>query len=88
MGKRWHYNQLFVVQARPETVQSQKQGNVLRSYRLLGTGQNSPLVTGRAVGEAISQGKVNLILDTNKIDQFQPGEVLVQIEQTPTGNQL
>ncbi|AFZ24492.1 phosphoenolpyruvate synthase [Cylindrospermum stagnale PCC 7417] len=70
-------NQLFVVQARPETVQSQKNGNLLRSYRLLGTGQNSPLVTGRAVGEAISQGKVNLMLDTNKIDQFQAGEILV-----------
>ncbi len=86
-------NQLFVVQARPETVQSQKQGNVLRSYRLLletgnwglGTGEKSssssssphPLITGRAIGEAISQGKVRLILDVSKIDQFQPGEVLV-----------
>lgn len=73
-------NQLFVVQARPETVQSQKQGHVLRSYRLLGNGQESPripLVTGRAVGTAISQGKVHLILDPRKIDQFQAGEVLV-----------
>ncbi|MDZ8055280.1 MAG: phosphoenolpyruvate synthase [Aulosira sp. ZfuVER01] len=95
-------NQLFVVQARPETVQSQKQGNVLRSYRLLegdteivGRGdaesqditasphprvsvsKRHPLVTGRAIGEAISQGKVSLILDVSKIDQFQPGEVLV-----------
>jgi pyruvate,water dikinase len=86
-------NQLFVVQARPETVQSQKRGNVLRSYHLvletgdwgLGTGEKSssssssphPLVTGRAIGEAISQGKVSLILDVSKIDQFQAGEVLV-----------
>ncbi|MBE9004930.1 phosphoenolpyruvate synthase [Fortiea sp. LEGE XX443] len=71
-------NQLFIVQARPETVQSQKKGNVLRSYRLV-SGQESPLplVTGRAIGEAISQGKVRIILDDRKIDEFQPGDVLV-----------
>ncbi len=74
-------NQLFVVQARPETVQSQKTGNVLRSYRFLNTDKEvkfpHSLVTGCAVGEAISQGKVHLILDVNKIDQFQAGDVLV-----------
>ncbi|MEA5575952.1 phosphoenolpyruvate synthase [Anabaena sp. UHCC 0451] len=73
-------NQLFIVQARPETVQSQKQGNVLRNYRLIGgDGKQTeqPLVIGRAVGSAISQGEVHLILDASKIDQFQPGEVLV-----------
>ncbi|WP_341524736.1 phosphoenolpyruvate synthase [Nostoc sp. UHCC 0302] len=87
-------NELFVVQARPETVQSQKTGNVLRSYRLLlgtgdwglGTGEKSsqsptqspvPLVTGRAIGEAISQGKAHLILDAHRIEQFKAGEVLV-----------
>ncbi|MCC5603451.1 phosphoenolpyruvate synthase [Nostoc favosum] len=90
-------NQLFIVQARPETVQSQKTGNVLRSYRLLlgnrewgiGNGEKSsqsplpdsqspiPLVMGRAIGEAISQGKARLILDVQKLEQFQVGEVLV-----------
>ncbi|MHC0063908.1 phosphoenolpyruvate synthase [Nostoc sp. UIC 10890] len=83
-------NQLFIVQARPETVQSQKTGNVLRSYRLvLGNGEKSshsslhnsqspiPLVTGSAIGEAISQGKARLILDVQKLEQFQVGEVLV-----------
>ncbi|MEH1946329.1 MAG: phosphoenolpyruvate synthase [Nostoc sp.] len=89
-------NQLFIVQARPETVQSQKTGNVLRSYRLvlgnrewgIGNGENShsslpdsqspiPLITGSAIGEAISQGKVRLILDVQKLEQFQVGEVLV-----------
>ncbi|RCJ18538.1 phosphoenolpyruvate synthase [Nostoc sp. ATCC 43529] len=81
--------QLFIVQARPETVQSQKKGNVLRTYRLLGNresgvgnGEKSshspqPLVIGRAIGEAISQGKARLILDVQKLEQFQPGEVLV-----------
>ncbi|MEH2411787.1 phosphoenolpyruvate synthase [Nostoc sp.] len=83
-------NQLFIVQARPETVQSQKTGNILRSYRLLletgnwglGTGEKSsqsptPLITGRAIGEAISQGKARLILDVQKLGQFKAGEVLV-----------
>ena len=74
-------NQLFVVQARPETVQSQKTENVLRSYHFLKTDKEvkfpHSLVTGRAAGEAISQGKVHLILDVNKIDQFQAGDVLV-----------
>lgn len=79
-------NQLFVVQARPETVQSQKQGNVLRTYRLgkeIGSrGQeteNLPhsLVTGRAIGKAISQGTARVILDAKQIEQFQAGEVLV-----------
>ena len=82
-------NDLFVVQARPETVQSQKSQNVLRTYRLrLGDGEVGswggeqklsphPLVTGRAVGSAISQGKARVISEVSKIDQFQPGEVLV-----------
>ncbi|MBN3925324.1 phosphoenolpyruvate synthase [Nostoc sp. NMS4] len=90
-------NELFIVQARPETVQSQKTGNVLRSYRLvlgdrewgIGNGEKSShsplpdsqspisLVTGRAIGEAISQGKARLILDVQKLEQFQVGEVLV-----------
>ncbi|MEI1377253.1 phosphoenolpyruvate synthase [Nostoc sp.] len=87
-------NQLFIVQARPETVQSQKTGNVLRSYRLvlgdrewgIGNGEKSslpdsqspiPLITGRAIGEAINQGKARLILDVQKLEQFKPGEVLV-----------
>ncbi|BAY22275.1 phosphoenolpyruvate synthase [Calothrix sp. NIES-2100] len=72
-------NELFIVQARPETVQSQKTENVLRSYHLE-LGENplpSPLVTGRSVGEMIGNGKVRVILDVHQINQFQPGEILV-----------
>jgi pyruvate,water dikinase len=68
-------NQLFIVQARPETVQSQKTKNVLRNYEL--NERSTVLVKGRAVGEMIGQGKARVILDVHKIDQFQPGEVLV-----------
>ncbi|NWF59549.1 MAG: phosphoenolpyruvate synthase [Fischerella sp.] len=68
-------NELFIVQARPETVQSQKEQNVLRTYYLKEKG--NVLVTGRSVGEMIGQGKARVILDVHQIQQFQPGEVLV-----------
>jgi pyruvate, water dikinase len=68
-------NELFIVQARPETVQSQKAQNILRSYAL--QERSDVLVKGRAVGEMIGQGQARVILDVHKIDQFQAGEVLV-----------
>ncbi|MEA5552435.1 phosphoenolpyruvate synthase [Anabaena cylindrica UHCC 0172] len=67
--------ELFIVQARPETVQSQKSKTVLRSYHL--KEKNTVLVTGRSVGEMIGQGKARVILDANQIQQFQAGDVLV-----------
>lgn len=72
-------NELFIVQARPETVQSQKTKNVLRNYRLQGKPeeQPKPVVIGRSVGEMIGQGKARVILDVHQIGQFQAGEVLV-----------
>ncbi|TVQ20173.1 MAG: phosphoenolpyruvate synthase [Leptolyngbya sp. DLM2.Bin15] len=73
--------ELFIVQARPETVQSQKAGNILRSYRLQGT--SDVLITGRAVGEMIGQGDARVILDVHGIDQFKPGEVLVTNKTDP-----
>ncbi|MEB3182179.1 MAG: phosphoenolpyruvate synthase [Nostocaceae cyanobacterium] len=67
--------ELFIVQARPETVQSQKVQNVLKNYQLQEKGD--VVVTGRAVGEMIGQGKARVILDVHNIHQFQAGEVLV-----------
>jgi pyruvate, water dikinase len=69
--------ELFIVQARPETVQSQKSQTILRSYHFTGKEKRSPLITGRSVGEAIGQGVARIIVDANKIDQFRTGEVLV-----------
>jgi pyruvate, water dikinase len=69
--------ELFIVQARPETVQSQKSAQILKTYRLLGAVPTMPLVTGRAVGEAIGQGQARVILTAKDIDQFQAGEVLI-----------
>ncbi len=72
---------LFIVQARPETVQSQKTGNVIRSYRL--NGQGEVLTTGRAVGEMVGAGQARVILDAHRIAEFQDGEVLVTNKTDP-----
>jgi pyruvate,water dikinase len=67
--------ELFIVQARPETVQSQKSKTVLRTYQLQEKSQ--VLLTGRSVGEMIGLGKARVILDVPEINLFQAGEVLV-----------
>ena len=73
--------ELFIVQARPETVQSQRGKNILRSYHLQDKGE--VLVKGRSVGESIGQGKATVILDANNLDHFQDGEVLVTDKTDP-----
>jgi len=73
--------ELFIVQARPETVQSQRSKNVLRSYHIQDKGE--VLVTGRSVGASIGQGKATVIIDVNKIDHFRDGEVLVTDKTDP-----
>jgi len=72
---------LFIVQARPETVQSQKASNILQTYKLADTGEI--LTTGRAVGEKIGSGVARVILNVSQIDQFRPGEVLVTNKTDP-----
>ena len=75
--------ELFIVQARPETVQSQRQTNVLRTYHLQKSADLPPLTTGRAVGAMIGSGNACVILEVDDIDQFQPGEVLVTAKTDP-----
>ena len=76
--------ELFIVQARPETVQSQKKHNVLQTYKLnQGTVPATPITTGRAVGEKIGAGKARVILTVGDIDKFQPGAVLVTNKTDP-----
>ena len=70
--------QLYIVQARPETVQSMRDMNVLETYVLeVPEEDRKLLVTGEAVGSKIGQGEVNVIMDVIGIEQFQPGQVLV-----------
>lgn len=73
--------ELFIVQARPETVQSQKSDRIWQQYRLQGTAK--VLVEGRAVGDRIGQGKTRLILNVQHIHEFKPGEILVTQKTDP-----
>jgi pyruvate,water dikinase len=73
--------ELFIVQARPETVQSQKSGNILKHYRLQGS--SDIRVVGRAVGEAIGQGLARVIRDVQQIDEFEAGDVLITNKTDP-----
>ncbi|MEL7541950.1 MAG: phosphoenolpyruvate synthase, partial [Pseudomonadota bacterium] len=66
---------LFVVQARPETVESRKTGGMLRRYRLKGEGEK--LTHGLAVGDAIASAVVNRIDSAEKIKDFKEGSILV-----------
>jgi len=67
--------ELFIVQARPETVHSQKNKNQLEEYVL--KEKSKVLVEGRSVGSRIGAGKVNVIKDVKDIHGFKEGEVLV-----------
>ncbi len=68
-------NQLFIVQARPETVQSQRNKNVLEEYVL--KRKSRILIEGEAIGNKIGTGPVRVIKDVHRISEFQKGEVLV-----------
>ncbi|HZH33560.1 MAG TPA: phosphoenolpyruvate synthase [Pyrinomonadaceae bacterium] len=68
--------ELFILQARPETVHTQKSENVIETYRLTGN-HGAPLVSGVAVGEKIGHGKVHVLLDPNKLTSFKAGDILV-----------
>jgi pyruvate,water dikinase len=73
--------ELFMVQARPETVQSRKKRDTLESYRL--TQKGPVLVTGHSVGQKIGQGPVHVIKGVQYLGQFKDGEVLVTDKTDP-----
>ena len=66
---------LYIVQARPETIHSQRDTNTYENYRLLEAGEI--LVSGTAVGGKIGQGIANVIQSTLEMNKFQPEQVLV-----------
>jgi pyruvate,water dikinase len=65
---------LYIVQARPETVQS-RSGQIIERYQL--KQQSDVLVSGRAVGNRIGQGQAKVINDLSQMDQIETGDVLV-----------
>lgn len=80
-AKDGHTGELFVVQARPETVQSRRQRTAMETYTLKGSGQ--VLVNGRAVGDKIAQGRVRVLHGAKFLHAFKPGEVLVADKTDP-----
>jgi pyruvate, water dikinase len=73
--------ELFIVQARPETVQSQKTKDILETYHLEKKGQ--VLITGRSIGEKIASGKAHIMSDVAHLSTFKPGEILISDTTTP-----
>jgi pyruvate, water dikinase len=72
---------LYLVQARPETVASQKEATTLREYSVQPA--TAALVEGRAVGSSVAIGRVRVVKSTAELSTFQPGEVLVADITTP-----
>jgi len=68
-------NELYIVQARPETVMSQKNKNVLETYVLKQKG--TIVIKGKSVGSKIGSGEANVIKNVHDIGQFKKGQVLV-----------
>jgi pyruvate,water dikinase len=73
--------ELFIVQARPETVESRKDANLIELYRLKSRGR--VLMTGRSVGTKIAHGKARVIKTAQHLDEFRDGEVLVAEKTDP-----
>jgi pyruvate,water dikinase len=67
--------EIFVVQARPETVQSQRTGSTLQTYQLTEEGER--LTTGLGIGRSVVSGTVRVLHSTDEADQFEEGEILV-----------
>ena len=69
--------EIYIVQARPETVKSRTNRNVLERYELDSSNEKNVLVTGRSVGQRIGNGNVRVILNASEMDQLIDGEILV-----------
>ena len=78
-GKDGTDGQLYILQARPETVKSQAQGKTEHRYKLKGDQAKSStvLAEGRAIGQKIGTGPVRIVHNISEMDQVQAGDVLV-----------
>jgi pyruvate,water dikinase len=74
-GKDGGDGQLYILQARPETVKSQAAGQAEHRYKL--KGHSAVLAEGRAIGQKIGTGPVRVVHSLADMDQVQPGDVLV-----------
>jgi pyruvate,water dikinase len=77
-GKDGNDGKLYILQARPETVKSQANGQVEHRYKLKGdVSRAAVLAEGRAIGQKIGTGRVRLVRSVAEMDKVQPGDVLV-----------
>ena len=74
-GKDGTDGQLYILQARPETVKSQQKGQAEQRFSLKARG--AVLAEGRAIGQKIGAGPVRLVHNISEMDRVQPGDVLV-----------
>ena len=77
-GKDGTDGQIYILQARPETVKSQAKGKAEQRYKLKANQSKATvLAEGRAIGQKIGTGPVRIVHDIKDMDQVQPGDVLV-----------
>ena len=74
-GKDGTDGQIYILQARPETVKSQQQGKAEQRYKLKGVG--TVLAEGRAIGQKIGTGPVRIVHNISEMDTVKPGDILV-----------
>lgn len=74
--------ELYILQARPETVHTQQDNNYIETYALTGI-HGAPLSSGVAVGARIGHGKAHVLLDSSKLNSFKEGEILVTSSTDP-----
>ncbi len=73
--------ELFIVQARPETVQAQKNLDIIQSFKL--KERSKVLITGRSVGEKIATGPVRIVRSVEFLREFREGDILVADKTDP-----
>jgi pyruvate, water dikinase len=76
-AKDGNTGQLYIVQARPETVHSNRGQESFELFRMSTTKASSPLVVGKSVGAKVGTGVVRVVHGVDELSKFQPGEVLV-----------
>ncbi len=75
-GKDGISGELFILQARPETVESRRSATLLRSWHLE-PHQAELLCSGRAIGASVSSGRARILRHPSEIQRFEPGDLLV-----------
>ena len=74
-GKDGKSGEIFILQARPETVESRAQTNILERFTLKQKGD--VLVSGRSIGQRIGSGKVKFVPNVDHLDKVEAGDILV-----------